>query len=259
MGSELDARRFSSWSAAAQRVGLVYMFAERLFYGLSFLSPRGIRFWIVRNAQGLAVPKFDPIRKDVYNIGWFFLVGIVAPVMLATRVPSQAPSIYMAIAGVYIVLLEIQEHVNVTLFDPFRGERLPVPQASSRVWQSLDAWSSRILPLDRQATDMSRFQLTSGQRRIPLAVMDFWLLLVGYAVIYWAALPTHFNVPLCEFASALYFSVVAGTTLGFGDIVPRSSEARLVAAAETLSCFLFAVIIIAHALDWLPRVRRLED
>lgn len=50
-----------------------------------------------------------------------------------------------------------------------------------------------------------------------------------FALKYWAMGPYHFNLGYLDhsFTSMLYYSVVTFTTLGFGDIVPKSDEAAM--------------------------------
>jgi hypothetical protein len=86
--------------------------------------------------------------------------------------------------------------------------------------------------------------------------MDFWLLFVGFAEIYWAGIPNEFNPPLDTYFSSLYMSIITGTTLGFGDITPITIQAQIITASEVLICFLFAFIIIADTVVLLPEVRK---
>jgi len=89
------------------------------------------------------------------------------------------------------------------------------------------------------------------------------LLILGYALLYWPHLPADFNVQEKAQSSrsieALYFSGITFTTLGYGDIAPRSTPMRLlaltsVAAAErnfmraTFGPFAFDFCSTAYAL-----------
>jgi len=57
------------------------------------------------------------------------------------------------------------------------------------------------------------------------------LLILGYALVYWPHLPADFNVQekaqSPRTIEALYFSGIIFTTLGYGDIAPRSTSMRL--------------------------------
>lgn len=76
---------------------------------------------------------------------------------------------------------------------------------------------------------------------ILVAVLTVWALMlgVGWALVYWPFLPDEFRFasPLIpsehhRFADALYVSLVALSTLGFGDITPTNAWLRIAATAE---------------------------
>ena len=76
------------------------------------------------------------------------------------------------------------------------------------------------------------------------------LIILGYALIYWPHLPAGFNVD--EKAQsprgieALYFSGITFTTLGYGDIAPRSTPMRLLALSEALTGFGFISLAVTY-------------
>jgi Ion channel len=85
------------------------------------------------------------------------------------------------------------------------------------------------------------------------------LLMFGFALIYWPHLPEDFSVDekakSPRWIEALYFSGITLTTLGYGDIAPRSTAMRLVALSES-SVGLFSIslavtylITVAGALE----------
>ena len=76
---------------------------------------------------------------------------------------------------------------------------------------------------------------------ILVAVLAFWglMLVVGWALVYWPFLPDEFRFasPLIPaehggFADAAYVSLVALSTLGFGDITPTSTWLRVATTTE---------------------------
>lgn len=51
---------------------------------------------------------------------------------------------------------------------------------------------------------------------------------------------------LDEFITFIYFSVATFTTVGFGDILPRSTSAQVFVSAEVMLAFFFNILIIAN-------------
>ena len=76
------------------------------------------------------------------------------------------------------------------------------------------------------------------------------LLMVGYALIYWPHLPASFNVSekaeSPRWIEALYFSGITLTTLGYGDIVPRSTAMRLIALSEASAGFVSISLAVTY-------------
>jgi voltage-gated potassium channel len=102
-----------------------------------------------------------------------------------------------------------------------------------------------------------RFQRTSLAAASLFAVVSISSLLV-YAVVGSYELGQSFRPPIEDFVTALYFSVVSMATVGYGDIVPQSTEARLFA----LSVIVAGISVFATSLSALltPLVtRRMES
>lgn len=70
------------------------------------------------------------------------------------------------------------------------------------------------------------------------------LLTIGYGVLGSYALGQGFNPPITDFSSALYFTVVTMSTVGYGDITPHSGEARLF----TVSLIVLGLAVFATSL-----------
>ena len=94
-----------------------------------------------------------------------------------------------------------------------------------------------------------------------VAIIALWSVLatVGWALIYLPFLPTHFRyasplVPSAEdgFGTALYVSLVALSTLGFGDVTPTSLLLRVVVTLEAFLGFLLITAGISWALSIKP-------
>ena len=89
-----------------------------------------------------------------------------------------------------------------------------------------------------------RFQRTSLAAASLFAVVSISSLLV-YAVVGSYALGESFRPPIQDLVTALYFSVVSMATVGYGDIVPQNTEARLFA----LSVIVAGISVFATSLS----------
>lgn len=85
--------------------------------------------------------------------------------------------------------------------------------------------------------------------------------LFAYAIVGSFVLGQQFSPPIRDFVSAFYFSVVTMTTVGYGDISPRTAEARLfVVSIIILGITVFATSLSALLVPLLNRrVRALLD
>jgi len=70
------------------------------------------------------------------------------------------------------------------------------------------------------------------------------LLTMGFGVLGSYALGKGFSPPITDFASALYFTVVTMSTVGYGDITPHSADARLL----TISLIVLGLVVFATSL-----------
>lgn len=100
---------------------------------------------------------------------------------------------------------------------------------------------------------------------ILVVVLAVWALMlaVGWALIYWPFLPGEFRfasplVPSTQdgFDDALYVSLVALSTLGFGDVTPTASWLRVVATAQGLVGFALLTAGISWILTLYPVLTR---
>ncbi len=55
--------------------------------------------------------------------------------------------------------------------------------------------------------------------------------------------PASFNAPLSTI-DALYFSLTTLTTVGYGDLVPRSQTARIIVSTQLVLTIVFAIVIV---------------
>lgn len=70
------------------------------------------------------------------------------------------------------------------------------------------------------------------------------LLTMGYGVLGSYALGLEFSPQITDFSSALYFTVVSMSTVGYGDITPHSAEARMF----TISLIVLGLVVFATSL-----------
>ena len=92
-----------------------------------------------------------------------------------------------------------------------------------------------------------------GPLLLPALVATFIaLLMLGYALIYWPRMPASFNVNenarTPAWIEALYLSGATLTTLGYGDIAPRTTAMRLVALSEVSAGFAFISLAVTYLL-----------
>ncbi len=92
---------------------------------------------------------------------------------------------------------------------------------------------------------------TIGPLLLPLLIAIYiTLLVVGFALIYLPRMPAQFSVApgsVSEpFIEAIYFSSVTLTTVGYGDIVPRSTAMRLVALAQAATGFALISLAVTY-------------
>lgn len=157
-------------------------------------------------------------------------------------------------AGLAIILFAVRD-IFLTMFAPAsRGVVSPLIMRS--IWRMMR-------PLARRR---HRYRELAGPT-IFVAILTIWatMIVIGFALIYWAFLPDHF---LLDFGldverdrsntilTSLYFSLVALTTLGFGDIIPTSTLLRMIVPLEALIGFGLLTAGISYFLSINPALSR---
>jgi hypothetical protein len=89
---------------------------------------------------------------------------------------------------------------------------------------------------------------THPLRSIILATFSFAQLVIAFSIFY-AILASNFNPPLDTF-DAVYFSFVTITTLGYGDILPKTLLPQFVVILELVAGLYFIVVIIGIISTW---------
>lgn len=154
------------------------------------------------------------------------------------------------ILGVVLIAVAVRD-AFATLFQPNQTGKLnrAISLATFRVLQAIGR------RLQRRRPDERAVLVLAGPLAV-LSVIVWWALLVavGAALVYLPHLPEEFAVasglPAAaqdSFFDALYFSLSNLTTLGLGDITPRSDWLRVFAVGEALA----GVALITASVSWL--------
>jgi Ion channel len=153
--------------------------------------------------------------------------------------------------GAAILLLTAYDAHSTILHSRGRNGPLAQPLVSF-IWHVARAIAFRSSPEKRHK------KLNSvGPWLMPVLITIYVLLLIlGFALIYYPRMPDHFLVaPEAQgsrWVSSLYFSGVTLTTIGFGDITPRTNGMRLLSFAEAAS----GLGLISLAISYLITVYR---
>jgi len=143
--------------------------------------------------------------------------------------------------------------VGTALLDAF--ETIVLPRRVSRrlrvagvfywvTWRQYRALARRIKLETRQESFLSFYGPSSL-----LLLVGLWalILIVGFALLQWAA-GSAFSAPdnQRDFGTVLYFSGTTFFTLGLGDVVPNSSQARVLTVIEGGTGFAFLALLIGY-------------
>lgn len=250
-----------TWRRAVKEgPGLVYMILERVFFILHFISMEYIAAYCLRKIQSNPYGKRKLIIQDIYPLFSFIIVGLIIPILLISS-NSTSPTYWFGFLGIYLITKITQEEINVTLFDSFRLNNLVSFAETSTRWTRMKDTKIEwlLLRFGTLSNTQKTHVLYSGRRRVVFAVLAFWKLFVSFSLVYWSWIPRHFEPCLNQYVNALYFSVVTGTTLGYGEILPNTSYSKAVIIIHTLLSLLFTIIIIAKTLSLLPEEKMRES
>lgn len=81
---------------------------------------------------------------------------------------------------------------------------------------------------------------TAHKRSLLLLFLNYLEVVLAFAVIY--ASGHYLNVPFQSFLDAIYFSLITGSTIGFGDFYPVTSFGKVVVMCQTLTSVSFIVL-----------------
>lgn len=119
-----------------------------------------------------------------------------------------------------------------------------------RHWFTVINWDDRDKNLPAVSDEAAR-------RDMAVFLIGFvFLSIVGYAAIYLATShwkPYSFDVPIGDYLDSVYFSAVTFATVGFGDIKPVSTIARLLVVSEIAVSFgTLVVLVLSYSLTYTP-------
>ena len=150
------------------------------------------------------------------------------------------------LAGIVLVVLALRDIFH-TLWHP-RGFGRLAQWVFRGVWR-VSRWWNRS---GKHSTELA------GPVGLLTTVLSWTaLIVVGMALIYWPRMPSAFFYGAAldpsrsaDFLSALYLSLVALATLGFGDIVPSDEVMRILLPLEALVGF----VLFTAAISWILQV-----
>ena len=256
-------KRYGSWGQAFREYSPLYLLPERIFLCLSYLSLMDICFHVTRRATWVSAPKFFQPHADYGRLLFFVSLGIILPLLI--MITNVGPNALFSVVGVYLTILIIQHHVNLVLFDHFRSVKLPLPRGKRRFSKALFMYC-RIFPADLKHGRRANI-IRDSRRTFILSIIDYYLFFIGFSLIYWSfelkffvnTIPYKGESVALTYDLALYFTVVVGTTLGFGEITPNGTGSIIVVIFHVFLSFLFALVIISYAIRLLPQPRTLLD
>ncbi|HEY9662994.1 MAG TPA: potassium channel family protein [Allocoleopsis sp.] len=150
--------------------------------------------------------------------------------------------------GIGLLILALVD-IFLTVLYPRSGKGwLSVP-LSVGLWKLFRTLAN--LPLGQQRRDRGRFLSFCGPFLLVL-VVSVWilLLLLGFAFLIWSALGTEIQASQpptpTTFTAALYYSGYSLTTLGFGDLVPKTDAYRLLTVFEATVGFAVFTLTITY-------------
>ena len=156
---------------------------------------------------------------------------------------------YLITAGGVVLLFSVAYDVYATILHA-RARSGPISEALNRsVWSVVRSLAFRLSRPRRH-----HLLNSVGPLLLPALIATYIILLVGgFALIYYPRMPAHFNVDAQSVSPAwiesLYFSGITLTTLGYGDIAPRTTAARLVAMSEAATGFALISLAVTYLLS----------
>ncbi|MFZ2958907.1 MAG: potassium channel family protein [Candidatus Ozemobacteraceae bacterium] len=127
------------------------------------------------------------------------------------------------------------------------------------IWMSIRSapslcWISPIILFEMAVAYISHFftdkfnsagprQVTSVRRTIIIMTINYISMIFLFAILY-----QHFN--LNGRVDSFYFSVVTATTLGYGDVLPKSPAVKILASIEALAGLFQIAVVFGSIMGW---------
>ena len=113
----------------------------------------------------------------------------------------------------------------------------------------------------RAAKNKSEHQIASYERSLILSIINYFEIILIYAILYYVAIPNGFNAAFDKESplDSLYFSALTITTLGYGDIQPISSLAKIVSVTESAAGVFAVVLVISRMVSLVPSSPTIND
>ena len=108
--------------------------------------------------------------------------------------------------------------------------------------------------LDLRRYDEEKAINKSGFFVLIAAFFSYLLMIYGFGVIYMlisTISPNAFNIGNLGLIDGLYFSLVNSSTVGFGDITPKSATAKLIVMAQIIMSMAYVVMLFSSAVSYI--------
>lgn len=157
-------------------------------------------------------------------------------------------TILLSACGAFILLLVAFDVYGTVLRSRARGG--PITEGLSR-----GLWSAaRFIAFRLSRAHRHRFLSHIGPLLLPTIIASVIVLLIsGFAFLYVPQMPDGFEInhhtQNSVWSDAYYFSGVTLTTVGYGDITPRTSPMRFLAVAEAAAGFALISLTVAYLIS----------
>lgn len=203
---------------------------ERLFYGLSRLSPERLfarsrveiqnRYYEIEDRQKAS--RIRGRKIEVYLMGWFSLEVLTAFLGIGI---GMEHSWYLAFCALMVLRVVdiLQITVNISVFDRMR-----------LLWR--DHYHESV------------------PRSLILSILNYFELILCFGVVY-LVLGAHGMIEgAAKNLDAFYYSAVTQLTIGYGDIRPHGF-AKIVSVVQGFTGFLFTILILSRMVNLLPEIQ----